>query len=175
MLRLHSPTRQDKTHPLNFPHTRYQSMEEENKNKRVGDLEAGVSGSMVLETTPVVRMEKRKKKKKEEEMVFSRRSFLEACFLCKRQLGRGTDIYMYKGEMGFCSNECREEQIQMNEAKERSLKKLAIKASRKLKSTCSIYPTDTIFVWNTLFPKSSSLYYVVFLLLLLPPPPNPVR
>lgn len=128
--------------------------ENENVNERVGDLEAGVSGSMVVETTPVSRMEKRRKKKKEVEVVFGRGSFLEACFLCKRQLGRGTDIYMYKGEMGFCSEECREQQIEMNEAQERSLKKLAMKASRDFKPTtantantnCSVFPTGTIFV-----------------------------
>ncbi|ESW15264.1 hypothetical protein PHAVU_007G058400 [Phaseolus vulgaris] len=35
------------------------------------------------------------------------RSFLSVCFHCKRNLGEGKDIYMYRGERAFCSNECR--------------------------------------------------------------------
>ncbi|TKY51173.1 hypothetical protein E2542_SST22683 [Spatholobus suberectus] len=35
------------------------------------------------------------------------RSFLSVCFHCKRNLGPGKDIYMYRGERAFCSNECR--------------------------------------------------------------------
>lgn len=35
------------------------------------------------------------------------RSFLSVCFHCKRNLGQGKDIYMYRGERAFCSNECR--------------------------------------------------------------------
>lgn len=35
------------------------------------------------------------------------RSFLSVCFHCKRNLGQGKDIYIYRGERAFCSNECR--------------------------------------------------------------------
>ncbi|MBA0685121.1 hypothetical protein Goari_026660 [Gossypium aridum] len=48
-------------------------------------------------------------------------AFLEQCFLCKRRLLPGKDIYMYKGDEGFCSVECRCKQIFMDE--EESLKK----------------------------------------------------
>ncbi|KAB2067792.1 hypothetical protein F383_05916 [Gossypium arboreum] len=48
-------------------------------------------------------------------------AFLEQCFLCKRRLLPGKDIYMYKGDKGFCSVECRCKQIFMDE--EESLKK----------------------------------------------------
>lgn len=34
-------------------------------------------------------------------------SFLEACFLCKRQITPNRDIYMYKGDTAFCSLYCR--------------------------------------------------------------------
>ncbi|XP_060191565.1 FCS-Like Zinc finger 15 isoform X2 [Lycium barbarum] len=52
---------------------------------------------------------------------FSRRKypvavgFLDSCFLCKKKLLPGKDIYMYKGEWGFCSVECRCRQIFMDE------------------------------------------------------------
>lgn len=39
--------------------------------------------------------------------------FLDACFICKRQLGQGSDTYMYRGERAFCSMECRTYQIRM--------------------------------------------------------------
>ncbi|GMI70294.1 hypothetical protein HRI_000698700 [Hibiscus trionum] len=42
-------------------------------------------------------------------------SFLEHCFLCKQKLLPGKDIYMYKGDRGFCSVECRCRQIFMDE------------------------------------------------------------
>ncbi|KAJ7950708.1 Protein of unknown function (DUF581) [Quillaja saponaria] len=47
--------------------------------------------------------------------------FLEACFLCRKPLC-GSDIYMYRGNTPFCSRECRQEQIEVDEAKEKSFK-----------------------------------------------------
>ncbi|KAK8709836.1 hypothetical protein V6N13_060838 [Hibiscus sabdariffa] len=47
--------------------------------------------------------------------------FLQHCFLCRQELLPGKDIYMYKGDRGFCSEECRCRQIFMDE--EESLKK----------------------------------------------------
>ncbi|GJV71817.1 putative nucleolysin TIAR-like protein [Tanacetum coccineum] len=41
-------------------------------------------------------------------------SFLSACHLCNKRL-HGKDIYMYRGEMSFCSPECRSRQICMDE------------------------------------------------------------
>ncbi|KAK4750119.1 hypothetical protein SAY87_027568 [Trapa incisa] len=38
-------------------------------------------------------------------------SFLSSCQLCKKSLGPGNDIYMYRGEMAFCSSECRYEEM----------------------------------------------------------------
>ncbi|XP_061359093.1 FCS-Like Zinc finger 2-like [Gastrolobium bilobum] len=46
--------------------------------------------------------------------------FLEACFLCKKPLGDNRDIFMYRGDTPFCSEECREEQIEKDEAKEKN-------------------------------------------------------
>eukprot|EP01018_Ginkgo_biloba_P041042 Gb_30206 [translate_table: standard] len=45
--------------------------------------------------------------------------FLQACFLCKRRLGPGRDIYMYRGDSAFCSVECRHQQIVVDERKEK--------------------------------------------------------
>ncbi|CAK9318505.1 unnamed protein product [Citrullus colocynthis] len=41
--------------------------------------------------------------------------FLDRCFLCAQKLLPGKDIYMYKGNKGFCSEECRCRQIFMDE------------------------------------------------------------
>ncbi len=46
--------------------------------------------------------------------------FLEACFLCKKPLGSNRDIFMYRGDTPFCSEDCRQEQIEMDEAKEKN-------------------------------------------------------
>ncbi|XP_050215515.1 FCS-Like Zinc finger 15 [Mercurialis annua] len=42
-------------------------------------------------------------------------TFLEQCFLCGQKLMPCKDIYMYKGDRGFCSVECRCRQIFMDE------------------------------------------------------------
>ncbi|KAK4778385.1 hypothetical protein SAY87_018572 [Trapa incisa] len=38
-------------------------------------------------------------------------SFLSFCQACKKNLGPGSDIYMYRGEMAFCSPECRHREM----------------------------------------------------------------
>lgn len=42
-------------------------------------------------------------------------SFLSTCFYCKKNLGQGKDIYMYRGERAFCSKECRYQGILLEE------------------------------------------------------------
>ncbi|XP_062028250.1 FCS-Like Zinc finger 6 [Rosa rugosa] len=41
--------------------------------------------------------------------------FLRACGLCKRRLVPGRDIYMYRGDTAFCSLECRQQQMTLDE------------------------------------------------------------
>ena len=45
--------------------------------------------------------------------------FLDFWSLCKTKLYLGDDIYMYKGDAPFCSEECRHEQIEIDERKEK--------------------------------------------------------
>uniref|UniRef100_A0A7N0VI38 FLZ-type domain-containing protein n=1 Tax=Kalanchoe fedtschenkoi TaxID=63787 RepID=A0A7N0VI38_KALFE len=45
--------------------------------------------------------------------------FLDSCHLCRKSLARDKDIFMYRGDTPFCSEECRQEQIDMDEAKEK--------------------------------------------------------
>ncbi|XP_028114380.1 FCS-Like Zinc finger 6-like [Camellia sinensis] len=54
--------------------------------------------------------------------------FLRSCFLCKRRLVPGRDIFMYKGDSAFCSLECRQQQMNQDERKE---KKCSLTASKK--------------------------------------------
>ncbi|OIW20161.1 hypothetical protein TanjilG_02963 [Lupinus angustifolius] len=73
--------------------------------------------------------------------------FLQACFLCKKPLGDNSDIFMYRGDTPFCSEECRAEQIEfstnieINEAKEKK-KNLSssMKGIRKKEQTKSGSP-----------------------------------
>ncbi|GJN01927.1 hypothetical protein PR202_ga19231 [Eleusine coracana subsp. coracana] len=39
---------------------------------------------------------------------------LDACALCAKRLGRDSDIFMYRGDTPFCSEECRYEQMQLD-------------------------------------------------------------
>ncbi|KAK2998676.1 hypothetical protein RJ639_023602 [Escallonia herrerae] len=43
--------------------------------------------------------------------------FLRTCGLCKRRLSLARDIYMYRGDTAFCSQECREQQMNRDERK----------------------------------------------------------
>ncbi|PKA58880.1 hypothetical protein AXF42_Ash000973 [Apostasia shenzhenica] len=51
------------------------------------------------------------------------RHFLDSCSLCKKPLAGNGDIFMYRGDMPFCSVECRLEQIEIDEAREKNWKK----------------------------------------------------
>lgn len=46
-------------------------------------------------------------------------NFLDACHLCRRPLGEGRDIYIYRGDKAFCSPECRHQQIVNDEPPEK--------------------------------------------------------
>ncbi|KAL3527778.1 hypothetical protein ACH5RR_012434 [Cinchona calisaya] len=45
--------------------------------------------------------------------------FLTTCGLCNRRLASGRDIYMYRGDTAFCSQECREQRMKQDERKEK--------------------------------------------------------
>ncbi|XP_078446326.1 FCS-Like Zinc finger 1-like [Wolffia australiana] len=57
--------------------------------------------------------------------------FLDFCSLCKTALRHDKDIYMYRGDLPFCSQECRAEQIAVDEEEERTSLLLKASASRK--------------------------------------------
>ncbi|KAF3448203.1 hypothetical protein FNV43_RR08916 [Rhamnella rubrinervis] len=69
--------------------------------------------------------------------------FLESCFLCKKPLGDGRDIFMYRGDTPFCSEECRKEQIDMDEAKEKNMNISSMKALRGKDQRKSNSPNKT--------------------------------
>ncbi|GJN26607.1 hypothetical protein PR202_gb14551 [Eleusine coracana subsp. coracana] len=39
---------------------------------------------------------------------------MDSCALCAKHLGRDSDIFMYRGDTPFCSEECRYEQMQLD-------------------------------------------------------------
>lgn len=69
--------------------------------------------------------------------------FLDSCFLCKKTLARNRDIFMYRGDKPFCSEECRQEQIDMDEAKEKSWNQKSFrKKETRISSTSNKTPKD---------------------------------
>ncbi|PON78290.1 Zf-FLZ domain containing protein [Trema orientale] len=52
--------------------------------------------------------------------------FLKTCNLCNKGLSLDKEVYMYRGDQGFCSIECRDRQIYLDEIKdlEASTKKM---------------------------------------------------
>ncbi|XP_066372929.1 FCS-Like Zinc finger 3-like [Miscanthus floridulus] len=61
------------------------------------------------------------------------RHFLDACFLCKRDITSDRHIFMYKGDAAFCSDDCRQEQRGMDAAL-----KAARRRHRQLRRTASL-------------------------------------
>ncbi|XP_021806186.1 uncharacterized protein LOC110750206 [Prunus avium] len=64
-------------------------------------------------------------------------TFLDQCFLCRQKLLPGKDIYMYKGDRGFCSVECRYRQIFMDEEESLRQEKQCSMAAMKPTSASS--------------------------------------
>ncbi|XP_059275810.1 FCS-Like Zinc finger 1 [Lycium ferocissimum] len=69
--------------------------------------------------------------------------FLDACYLCKKRIGDNCDIFMYRGDTPFCSEECRQQQIEKDEAKEKKRNISSIKAMRKKEQRQSTSPSKT--------------------------------
>ncbi|KAG6593580.1 Protein MARD1 [Cucurbita argyrosperma subsp. argyrosperma] len=44
--------------------------------------------------------------------------FLKTCLLCHKNLDPHEDIYMYRGDQGYCSIKCRNQQIENDERRE---------------------------------------------------------
>ncbi|GAB4841917.1 hypothetical protein Ancab_011884 [Ancistrocladus abbreviatus] len=44
--------------------------------------------------------------------------FLKSCCFCNKPLAPDKDVYMYRGDQGFCSTECRDRQIVIDEKEE---------------------------------------------------------
>ncbi|GLT49088.1 hypothetical protein SLA2020_226690 [Shorea laevis] len=47
--------------------------------------------------------------------------FLDSCFRCNKPLADNKDIFMYRGDTPFCSEECRQQQIEVDEGEEKNL------------------------------------------------------
>ncbi|CAL9245671.1 unnamed protein product [Arabidopsis halleri] len=63
--------------------------------------------------------------------------FLESCSRCRKTLSLNSDIFMYRGDMAFCSQECRQEQIESDETKSKRWRKTSSSRSSSLRSSDS--------------------------------------
>ncbi|XP_057979687.1 FCS-Like Zinc finger 3 [Malania oleifera] len=70
--------------------------------------------------------------------------FLEACFLCQKPLGNNSDIFMYRGNTPFCSKECRQEQIEKDEEREKSWSLSSSKRPHRTADSKKSSPSKTV-------------------------------
>ncbi|XP_062156895.1 FCS-Like Zinc finger 17-like [Alnus glutinosa] len=67
--------------------------------------------------------------------------FLKTCQLCNKKLSPDKDVYMYRGDQGFCSIECRNRQIVLDEAREIETSTKQMLASYR--HCCNSDPSET--------------------------------
>lgn len=51
--------------------------------------------------------------------------FLSYCYACRKSLGQGKDIFMYRGDKAFCSHECRYQEMLFDEEMEKCSRDLS--------------------------------------------------
>uniref|UniRef100_A0A7N0U699 FLZ-type domain-containing protein n=1 Tax=Kalanchoe fedtschenkoi TaxID=63787 RepID=A0A7N0U699_KALFE len=66
----------------------------------------------------------------------------DSCYLCARPFMSDSDMYMYKGNTPFCSEDCREEQIEFDKAREQKKKKKKQQSVRQSDSDQSCPSSD---------------------------------
>ncbi|KAL5216374.1 hypothetical protein ABZP36_007775 [Zizania latifolia] len=90
------------------------------------DMEAGFSGHSATALKPATSPRRRPGRlfcdPDDDDEHLGHHHYLEICLLCRRPLGGNRDIFMYRGNMPFCSEECRQEQIDIDEAREQTSK-----------------------------------------------------
>ncbi|XP_062219938.1 FCS-Like Zinc finger 2-like [Phragmites australis] len=69
-----------------------------------------------------------------------RQHYLDACFRCRWLLGGNRDIFMYRGDTPFCSEECRQQQIETDEAREKRSKQPAARKEQRRSSSPQSIP-----------------------------------
>ncbi|GFP85744.1 hypothetical protein PHJA_000718100 [Phtheirospermum japonicum] len=62
--------------------------------------------------------------------------YLKSCHLCHKPLSLDKEIYMYRGDLGFCSVECRDRQIYMDETKEIEISTQKMLSSFRQRNRC---------------------------------------
>ena len=55
--------------------------------------------------------------------------YLDSCSLCTKPLSENRDIFMYRGDTPFCSEECRQEQMEIDREKELRMRNSAKRTS----------------------------------------------
>ncbi|KAK9923855.1 hypothetical protein M0R45_032253 [Rubus argutus] len=63
--------------------------------------------------------------------------FLKACHLCNKGLSLDKEVYMYRGDIGFCSVVCRDRQIVLDEMRELEASTKQILAAYRRRSCSS--------------------------------------
>ncbi|KAL2457367.1 hypothetical protein Fot_30467 [Forsythia ovata] len=71
--------------------------------------------------------------------------YLKSCFLCNKHLSLDKEVYMYKGDQGFCSVECRSRQMYMDEMKEIEISTKKVLASFRQRGNGGRCETSSLF------------------------------
>ncbi|CAA2990341.1 uncharacterized protein LOC111374895 [Olea europaea var. sylvestris] len=70
--------------------------------------------------------------------------FLKLCFLCNKHLSLDKEVYMYRGDQGFCSVECRSRQIYIDEMKEIEISTKKVLASMRQRGSSGRCETSSV-------------------------------
>ncbi|RCV07821.1 hypothetical protein SEVIR_1G281700v4 [Setaria viridis] len=109
-----------------------------NSWENAGYVEAGFQGHTVSRNPSSPSPRPRRASREDADASELRHHYLDACFRCGRHLGGNKDIFMYRGDTPFCSEDCRQQQIEADEAREkRSKQPAAAKRDRRQRQSGS--------------------------------------
>ncbi|KAI3737779.1 hypothetical protein L2E82_27791 [Cichorium intybus] len=107
------------------------------ETSKIASMESKAVGLKIL-TTKTPHLNHSKPIFQRIEIPSSSTCFIKSCFLCHKHISFNKDVYMYRGDQSFCSEECRDRQIYIDDVQqlEISTKKM-IKRYRQSHSMAS--------------------------------------
>ncbi|KAL7615674.1 FCS-Like Zinc finger 17 [Lactuca sativa] len=92
-------------------------VDETHETTKIASMESKAVGLKIL-TTNTPQLNHSKPIFQRNQIPSSGSCFIKSCFLCHKHISFNKDVYMYRGDQSFCSEECRSRQIYIDDIKQ---------------------------------------------------------